>query len=573
MFMFGKMAQGHRGRTSSLALALACGLVGNLFGHAGPAMAATCDVRLQSLIDAAPAGSLLQVPACLYTESVVINKPLTLDGQGQAEIRGADAWWGWTPAGGGWSSSNTLPFFDNSAGVMCFDPRCQWPEQVFIDGRPLTQVAPGSTPGAGQFAMDGGRHVVIADNPNGHTIEVSTRTSWITTQSDNVTIRGFTMRYAANPAQTGAVGNAGHNNWTLANNNLYSTHGAIVVLGGPNSQLKVLNNQIAASGFEGILGFQNNDTLVQGNNVFWNNTEGFLLDWAGGGVKFSRASNTVMDGNEVHDNLGPGLWCDDACSNITFSSNRVYRNAGARPNGSGSPQIFFEISDGALISGNAVWGAYGNWPGIYLSNSADAEVRYNFVAWSDRGIQVSDYNRPGRLAQGIANVHFHDNIVLMSGPPYPSYGTYPMVWNGESGRPDPNSGDLGWANSFWFANGQDGRVWFQWAGQVFWNTTGFSSTPGGIDSRYLSDADKNYYSGVWSMPSSPQAAGLGATASSAASTAASTAATPANQASTIGSTSATVPSKTTASKTVVAPAATTLTRPSTTITPKPTATR
>jgi hypothetical protein len=240
----------------------------------------------------------------------------------------------------------------------------------------------------------------------------------------------------------------------------------------------------------------------------------------------------------------------------------VYRNAGARPNGViGSPQIFFEVSDGAIVSGNAVWGATGNWPAIYISNSADTEVRYNVVAWSDRGIQVSDYDRVGRLPQGIANDRFHDNVVVMSGPPYPSYGTYPMVWNGEQGRPDPNEGDFGWGNLFWFANGQDGRVRFQWAGQLLSNVTDFSGTPGGMNSTYLSDADMNFYVGLFGVAPSPQAGGL----SSAAST---KLATPANLSSTIGSKSVTAPSKTTASKTLAAPAMTTRPKSATITTPK-----
>ena len=201
--------------------------------------------------------------------------------------------------------------------------------------------------------------------------EVSTRTMWIDTESDNVTIHGMTMRHAANPAQTGAVGNQGRNNWTLQNSQLYDTHGATVVVGGasnPGTQTRVLNNKVAQSGFEGILGNRNVNTLIQGNEVYWNNTEGFLLDWAGGGIKLSGVTNATMDTNVVDDNRGPGLWCDEACGNVTISSNRVYNNTGHwRMGPDGSPQIFFEVSEGALIQGDAVWGATGWWPGIYIS--------------------------------------------------------------------------------------------------------------------------------------------------------------------------------------------------------------
>ena len=141
------------------------------------------------------------------------------------------------------------------------------------------------------------------------------------------------MRHAANAAQTGAVGNQGRNGWTLQNNRLYDTNGATVVVGGasnPATQTRVLNNQIAESGFEGIEGNQNVNTLIQGNEVYWNNTEGYDVDWAGGGIKLSGLTNATLDTNVVHDNMGPGLWCDQACGNVTFSSNRVYNNGGHR---------------------------------------------------------------------------------------------------------------------------------------------------------------------------------------------------------------------------------------------------
>ncbi len=71
----------------------------------------------------------------------------------------------------------TLPRF--TAYGTCDDgtSRCLWPEQVFFDGEPLLQVA--SDPDSGQFAVDSDRNVVLADDPAGHTVEVSTRRQWV----------------------------------------------------------------------------------------------------------------------------------------------------------------------------------------------------------------------------------------------------------------------------------------------------------------------------------------------------------------------------------------------------------
>ena len=62
---------------------------------------AACPARsgIQALVDAAAPGATVTVPPCLARETVKIDKPLTLNGQPGAEIRGSDVWTAWTAAG------------------------------------------------------------------------------------------------------------------------------------------------------------------------------------------------------------------------------------------------------------------------------------------------------------------------------------------------------------------------------------------------------------------------------------------------------------------------------------------
>lgn len=53
-----------------------------------PVLAANCTPSLQDLVNAAPSGSIVNVPACTYHETVRISKPITLDGRNQAVITG-----------------------------------------------------------------------------------------------------------------------------------------------------------------------------------------------------------------------------------------------------------------------------------------------------------------------------------------------------------------------------------------------------------------------------------------------------------------------------------------------------
>lgn len=185
--------------------------------------AATQCGKLQDLINAAPSGSTVLVPACVYRESVMVAKPLILDGQGQAEIRGSDIWTAWTKTGTTWVSTQTVPAFPTISGHCSAGTNddCQRAEQVYINGVSLKQLASTDIPSAGQFSVNSTRHVVLGDDPTGRTVEVTTRRYWLQVGAPNVTVKNFTMKHAAVDAQDGAlqiknVGNVTIQNYTLS---------------------------------------------------------------------------------------------------------------------------------------------------------------------------------------------------------------------------------------------------------------------------------------------------------------------------------------------------------------------
>jgi hypothetical protein len=453
-----------------------------------------CSRSLQLLIDAAPAGSVVQVPACIYHEMVTIGKPLTLDGHGAAQIRGSDVWTSWNATGNGSVSSLTVPNFSSDHQGVCADAsnRCNWPEQVFVDGTPLTEASAGSVPGAGQFALDTARHVVLHDDPSSHVVEVTTRERWVDTQSDNVTIQGMLFWHAANPAETGAIGNQDRNGWTLQDSQLYSAHGGIVSLGGasnPNTQTRVLRNVIAGSGYEAIDGFRNTNTLIQGNNIYNNNLSGFdSVNWAGAGVKVVQFTNLVIDQNEVRNNAGPGLWCDIGCQSVTFSNNQVHDNQGAG--------ILYEISSGAKVYANAIWNCSPSAPAINISSSANAEVYSNVVAWNNLGIAVFSEERSNRPSQGTVDINVHDNTILSNGQ-----SALALQWfqRGSGNLFDSGSGNSGSSNAFWFPGEEDGSSRFRWQ-RYFSSLNDFKQTPSGANAHYLTLAERDQILSAWGIP-------------------------------------------------------------------------
>jgi nitrous oxidase accessory protein NosD len=452
-----------------------------------------CAASLQAQVDAAQPGSTVSVPPCVYRETVTISKPLTLAGQSGAEIRGSDIWTNWTQTGSYWSAGPVpvLPVYnDPSRCADASNNRCLHAEQVFLDGKPLQWVA--ANPRAGQFVLDGQRNVLLADNPNGHTVEVTTRARWIVTASDHVTIQGLTMRDAGNDALTGAVSNDGYSDWAIQDSVLSDAHGALVSIHA-GTNLRVLRDDLGRAGQQALHGDLVTQGLIQDNHIHDGNTDQFDPVWGAGGVKLTQQRGVVVDGNEVDHNLGPGLWSDVQSHDVTYSSNRVHDNRGAG--------IIFEVSDGASIHDNAAWNnGWGNaswgWgAGILISTAADAEVSNNTLAWNAAGVSVVEQKRDDAVTTN--NVFVHDNVIVASD------GALALSWLSDHSRLfDPGSNNRGAHNRYWYTSDEGDKNRFAWDG---WRRrlADLNNTPGDSNGQYLAGSDKDSLLAAKGIPSSP----------------------------------------------------------------------
>ncbi len=458
-------------------------------------------VSLQSLVNNASAGSTVSVPPGIYRQTVTINKPLTLVAEPGAEIRGSDVFTDWNPQAGRWVSVRTVPGLPGIGSDSCGGGRCAWPEQVFLDGQPLVQVA--SNPGPGQFALDGGRRVVLGEDPSWRTVEVTTRTRWVIGQANNVTIRGFTMQHAATDALGGGISIGGSNsNWTIEDNRLLHAHGGVLDGGGwPHTGRghRILRNEIAYGGGVGIINTGHN-ALVQGNDIHHNGTEGFNCGWGCAGLKATQTGIT-LDGNEVHDNQGAGLHLDAYANDATIINNRVYSN---RDMG-----IQYEVSEGARITDNVLW-KNGNlnqgWAwgaGIVLSTAANVEVARNVVAWNVNGITVVSQPRPD--VPDVRDIWVHDNTIIHWDPPSSCTGwcyAYALAWAQEDPGVmyDWSSNNRGENNKFWAP--PEGPYRFDWNGS-FSQIAAFANTPGGQGARYISMSERDQILNGLGLPTQP----------------------------------------------------------------------
>jgi parallel beta-helix repeat protein len=463
-----------------------------------------CSSSLQTLINNAPAGSTLTLPNCIYRELVTVNKALTIDGQGQASIRGSDVWSSFSASAGNWVSSQSVPTLHTETRNICLngsDQRCKLPEQVFVDGAPYYQKPTGGDPAAGEFALNASRNIVLGSDPSGKTVEVTTRQSILKAGANNVTLKALDMRHSGNQFQTGAVANDGFDNFTLENSSVSHAHAANVSMR-DGVGLKLLNSSLSYGGCLGLHGTVAGLEVI-GGEIAHNNTEEFSRGNESGGAKITDlgsagdANVLRFDGVHVYDNNATGIWIDIDVKNTTITGNRVHDN-----NDFG---IFFEVSDGAEIARNVVfdngqidsgsiWGA-----NIASGNSRNVQIHDNVVAWGGDGIAVMSHNRtdwPNYLS--VTNVKVHHNTILRHQSGFESYG---LAWDQNFGGVlySPASLNEGYDNAYWWPGVENQDVRFLWNGGHT-ALSSFNGTPGEERGRFLTDAEKDAVLATHNIP-------------------------------------------------------------------------
>ena len=239
-------------------------------------------------------------------------------------------------------------------------------------------------------------------------------------RANNVTVRGLEIRnyspddqYAPITARTyeGAAAGIG---WTIENCDLHhNSYAGLALSEGSIAR----NNRIHDNGVIGIevSWVRNSGALVEGNEIYRNNTTGADEYYEAGGSKFGATENLIVRDNFVHDNNGPGLWTDTDNVNTLYENNIVVGNSGAG--------IFHEISYSATIRNNQVRGngfRTRGWlweGGIMVAGSQGVDIYGNILEGNYNGITLIQQDR-GSGALGpylLRNVSVHDNTVVRSG--------------------------------------------------------------------------------------------------------------------------------------------------------------
>ena len=365
---------------------------------------------IQAAVNSNPNGTTFVIGSGVHRMQQVSPKNgNTFIGESGAVLNGSRVLNSWQSSGNFWYATNQSQE-GNLIGACRSGSACRYPEQLFVDGNPLQQVTSLSGMSSGQWYFDyGANRIYIRVNPGGRFIETSVSGYAFRSGADNVTISGLVIEKYSNPAQVGAV-HADGSNWTISTNEIRYNHG-VGIRGG--TAVRALNNYIHHQGQLGVGGTARY-MLFQGNEVAYNNTEGYFEAWEAGGSKFAVTRDLTVRANHFHHNDGRGIWTDIDAMDVLIEDNLVEYNLYAG--------IAHEISYDAIIRNNVsryngtafqvqLWGAQ-----ILVQDSKNVQIYGNTVtvaAAGGDGIGLVDQNRgSGQYGTwNLENVTVRDNHI------------------------------------------------------------------------------------------------------------------------------------------------------------------
>ncbi|WP_050723339.1 right-handed parallel beta-helix repeat-containing protein [Microbacterium sp. GCS4] len=368
----------------------------------GSGSAANPIAGAQAAIDAAPSGATIVLHAGTYRESVTVPffKKLTIQSApGEAVwFDGSRPVSGWTASGGTWVAPWST-FFDSRVSfsqgrdetswwVNSSNPLAGFPDQVWIEGTPLTQVGSRSAVTAGTFYVDqSARQLVIGSDPGGRTVSASALAKAIKIQGAGTTVRGIgVQRYATTVALLGAV-SAEVDGITLEN--MVIRDNATVGLFAWNDHKMIRNVTATGNGLLGIAVNDVTDLTIENSLITGNNAARFNYTPVAGGVKMSRASDVTVTRSIISDNVAStGLWFDVSSSDLTITDN-VFE-------GNGREGVEIELSQTAIVAGNYIIGN-GN-SGLFVFDSGDVDVWNNTMVGNGRTITYMQDERRQEVA-------------------------------------------------------------------------------------------------------------------------------------------------------------------------------
>ena len=381
----------------------------------------------------APRGGTIVLRAGTYHESVHVpsNKPVTVQNYPHEAVwlDGSSAVADWTPAGRTWVHDGWNAQFDSTAGFTSAaaegsgagwsfidpaHPMASHPDQMWIDGARLTQVASADAVTAGTFFADYARHrLIIGDDPSGKDVRAADLGIALDIQSPHSTVRGIGVhRYATSLPEIAMVRLAGDHD---AVENLYVAESGSSGIAATTSNITI--DRVTTTK-NALLGIHVNtaDGLVVTNTVANENTiEHFNSSPVSGGMKTSKTRGVTVANDDFSDNDGYGLWFDESTYAVTVADTTITDNT--------AHGLSYEISSTATITNNVITG--NGQDGVKINNSDQVAVWNNLISGNGRNIEVVNDDR--RAAD--LSVPGHDRRQTLPDPTQPWISDHDSIVN------------------------------------------------------------------------------------------------------------------------------------------------
>ena len=133
-----------------------------------------------------------------------------------------------------------------------------------------------------------------------------------------------------------------------------------------------------------------------------------------GGIKTGSSSGYTITNSFVHDNLGPGIWCDASCDNFNVLGNVSARNSGQGvrfehgANVPACPTCEAVITNNVLMdNGNCTCDHDLTNAGVGINSAENAEIAFNTFGgnFNNNGVYIQNGRHP------VANISIHDNTM------------------------------------------------------------------------------------------------------------------------------------------------------------------
>ena len=392
----------------------------------------TADNPFQSIgaaLKAAGNGDTIELSNGTYREGeLAVDKGVTIKAAEGAKpvLNGAEIPTDWSSGGDGkWSTGRDMVRFCTVCTINA-DPAKEGiaahPEQVFVDGKPLTQVLSREEVTDSTFFVDDpdpvtlktpennrdgynvkphrGAAYVIGVDPGQHQVEVVQHARALSFDADNITLSGLTVeKYSAvqrwdyEDPEIGTISGGGavvaaQGSPRIENSTFRysSTAGALQVIDSTNA---VVTNNLFENNGSNAFGINDSSGVkVEGNLWRNNNTSGFIskdcgayctladtkithsknIRFANNTVDYSATGVDVSDPMAYDQNRSVGVWFDEGVMDSEIIGNYFVNVPVA---------IFNEVSSNNLIASNIVAGAG---VGIHVSGSNDTRVWNNTVS-------------------------------------------------------------------------------------------------------------------------------------------------------------------------------------------------